>query len=213
MSGRSTARTSTRSQRIDALAAGADLADPGGARLARGDASDSISAPLVRAAHTTIRPMPMLKVRNMSSSGTRPSAAATRRAAAPPTTGSIDGACSAVRQHARQVVGDPAAGDVRHALRSARRRAAAGSAAGTSDAARAARRRSIVPSSGTSESTPQPGDLERDPPRERVAVGVQAGRGQADQDVAGARCAVPSISRRACDAPTMKPATSYSPSA
>ena len=55
---------------------------------------------------------------------------------------SIDLGMQPVRKDARQVVGDAAAGDVRHPLDHAAGRAAAGSPAGTTGAARAAPRRS-----------------------------------------------------------------------
>ena len=62
-------------------------------------------------------PMPMLNVRSMSSSGTPPALLEPledRRHAATPTRSIAR--VRARRQHARQVVGDAAAGDVRHAL-------------------------------------------------------------------------------------------------
>ena len=86
-------------------------------------------------------------------------------------------------------------------------------AADTSGAARAARRPTVAPSSGTTCRASQPGDVEDDAARERVAVGVQARRGQADQHVARRdRSAVDQLRSRSTT-PTMKPARSYSPSA
>ena len=145
--------------------------------------------------------MPMLNVRSMSASGTPPVCCSHWK---------IAGACHADRsiarvrarrQDARQVVGDAAAGDVRHPFDEACGRAAAGRPAGTSGAARAAPRRSARPSSGTTASHVEPGDVERNAPRQRVAVGVQSGRGQADRARRPARCVWPSIRRsRAHDA-------------
>ena len=43
----------------------------------------------------------------------------------------------------------------------------------------------VAPSSGTTSSRRQPRDVERDPPRQRIAVGVQPGGWEADQHVAG----------------------------
>ena len=141
-----------------------------------------------------------------------PRAGATERAAARPTIPIRTTASVPVGQHARQVVGDAAAGDVRHAL-DRRRRSSSGridrqvDRCGASSASP-----TVAPSSGTRSWTPSPRRSNTIAPRERVAVRVQAGRRQADQHVAGAmRAAVDQPV--ALDAPTMKPATSYSPSA
>ena len=127
--------------------------------------------------------------------------------------GTIDDGARALGQHARQIVGDAAAGDVRHALDHAVT-SSSGLMSGRYDRCGASSASPIVaPSSGTRESTPRPRDVEHDPARERIAVGVQAGRRQrrSARRPARMRPAVDQPSR--ATTPTMKPATSYSPSA
>ena len=99
-----------------AAGSGAHLTDDGCVRLTRAPAGARSSSSTAGAAHATISPMPMLNVRSMSSSGTAPA-----RCSHPKIGGTLPRRPSttrlgAVGQDARQVVGDAAAGDVRHAL-------------------------------------------------------------------------------------------------
>ena len=92
----------------------------------------------------------------------------------------------ACREHARQVVGDAAAGDVGHAFDEGGlawspikgRTTDRYDRCGTSSASPIER-----PSAGIDGVHGQPGAVERNAPRQRVAVGVQSGRGKTDEDV------------------------------
>ena len=140
-------------------------------------------------------------------------AAAAGRAAAPSTRRRSIAAPQPVRQDARQVVGDAAAGDVRHALDEPARRAAAASTAGTSDAARAAPRRRSRRARARSVSSVQPSDVEHDRAARAssrwCAARTTAGRSARRR----ARCAGRRSRVARSTTPTMKPARSYSPSA
>ena len=127
--------------------------------------------------------MPMLNVRIMSSAGTLPLFCSHRKSGGSSHDGGVDDRRGAVRQHARQVVGDPAAGDVRHRLD-----AAAVEQRTDHRQVRAVRLEQRV-ADGAAELRhmtidPQAQMLEHDPARQRVAVGVQPGRRNADQHVA-----------------------------
>ena len=165
-----------------------------------------------RCAQTTISPMPMLNVRNISSSAIAPARLQQLEERRHRPRAAIDRRGAPVGQHARQVVGDAAAGDVRHALDRARRRAAAGPPAGTSGAAqqRLADGRAELRHDGRRR---QAGDA-------RTARGAPASsRWCAGRTTAGrsarrpARSCRPSTICGRSTTPTMKPARSYSPSA
>ena len=157
--------------------------------------------------------MPMLNVRSMSSLGHGAGALEPAEERRHIPRSQADDGVGPWRQHPRQVVGDAAAGDVRHPL-DQRRRRSSGRMSGRYDRCGASSASpTVVPSSGTSIAHAKPQAIEHDPARERIAVGVQAGRRQADQDVAGDDSRGRRSAVRARRAPTMKPATSYSPSA
>ena len=197
----------------NSAAAALDGADRGRAappaaseRLAAADAASAT------AATATIRPTPMLNVRSMSSP--RHGAGLLepheeRRHLPRPT---VERPLGARRQHARQVVGDPAAGDVRHPLDQPRTRAAAGSRGRYERCGASSASATVTPSSGQRDRTPSPATRRRC--GARASSRWCAGRRTAGRSGRRpARCAVPSISRSRSTAPTMKPATSYSPSA
>ena len=143
------------------------------------------------AATARIMPMPMLSERRRSYSGTRPDSPSQRKIGGTRHDGAVDAGGGAGGKHARQVVGDAAAGDVRHALDQA-----AAEQRLDHRQVRAMRAQERV-ADGLAELRHVAVDVqlqlvERDLARQRIAVGVQAVRRQADQRVAGAR----SIGRR-----------------
>ena len=162
-------------------------------------------------AHTITIPIPMLNVRSMSSSGTLPAwrrNSNSRGGVHAPSHLQARGG----RKNSRQVVRDAAAGDVRHPLDQPRR-AAAVATAGRYDRCGAS---SASPTVSRSPGTAiVDASLQR---RTRCGARVNsrwcADRGrQPDQHVAGRRSTAVDQSVAASTTPTMKPATSYSPSA
>ena len=166
-------------------------------------------------ATTRIRPMPMLNVRSMSSRGTAPDRWSHWKSGGTVHELEMNDGVGAVRQHARQVVGDAAAGDVRHALD---RRRGAGQQRADERQVRAMRRqqrfaRPSCPARARDRATDRLQCVEHDRcarASSRWCAGRTRARRSARRPAAMPR---PSISRSRSTAPTMNPATSYSPSA
>ena len=119
--------------------AGDDEPDPDrmGLAVASQGVDDSLG---LSGAQTRTRPIPMLNARNISSRGIRPRSCSSRNSGGTVHARRSISAPHPSGRHARKVLGDAAAGDVRHALDESWLRAAAAPAADTSGAARAARR-------------------------------------------------------------------------
>ena len=118
--------------------------------------------------------MPMLNVRIMSSVGTRPLCCSQRKSGGTSHDDGVHDRRRAVRQHARQVVGNASAGDVRHPL----------DAAAVEQRAHQRQIRSMRLEERVADRAPELRDvtvdgesqlLEHDAPSERIAVRVQAG--------------------------------------
>ena len=131
---------------------------------------------------TKIIPIPRLNVRRQSSSGMSPMLAQQleNRQHRPGT--DLDAHAQAFRQNARRVFGDSSAGDMRRALAATRRRAARAAASDSCDGSSAALRRWSRQLGHCVRL--MTGDLKQQLARQRIAVGMQAGGGQPEQNVA-----------------------------
>ena len=136
-----------------------------------------------RASQPTIMPMPMLNARSISSSLTPPPCWRNVKTGGTRQRALRDRSAGALGQDARQVLGDPAARDVRHALHElpVDERLHRAQIAAVRHQQRVADRGAEL---GHVAVERQSEPLEHDPARQRVAVGVQAGRRDADEHVA-----------------------------
>ena len=126
----------------------------------------------------------MLNARNISSVAIAPRVCKQRKSGGTRPRARIDRRGAAVGQHARQILGDAAAGDVRHPLDESRVEQRPHRAQ-----VRPMRREQRLadassPSSGTNVVRREAADVEEHAARQRIAVGVQTGRRQADQHIA-----------------------------
>ena len=135
------------------------------------------------AAHTTTRPIPMLKARYISSIVDVASLLNAREDRRHDPRGSIDARRAPGRKDARQILGDAAAGDMRHPLDQARlnQRTHGGEVRPVRREKRVANGRTKLRDERVRR---QPGQVEEHVTRERIAIRVQSGRRQADERVA-----------------------------
>ena len=129
-------------------------------------------------------PMPQLKVRASSSGAMPPARASQANTGGSGQQAGIEHAGEACRQHAGDVLDQPAAGDVRQCLQAAggvRGKAGRDVDAGRGSAGLSPSGRSGSNGAGARQSRPAFGDHLAD---QRIAVGVQAAGGEAEDDVA-----------------------------
>ena len=164
------------------------------------------------AAQTTISPMPILKARNISSSADAPSRTKQLEDWRPLARRLDRSVQRNRRQHARQVLGDAAAGDVRHAPDDPASSSGSDRPADMTGACASSASPTDRPSSGTTVMASS-----RTARRTRGAPASSRwceGRTTASRSAhRRARSPRPSTIRLRSTTPTMKPATSYSPSA
>ena len=176
--------------------AGNDAADPP-VRLAPSLEADPRRRRSLASGTTATMPIPRLNVRRISASATLPvSCIQRKRGGTGQVPRSISAAVPSGRMRGMLSVSPPPVMCARP-RDEVRRRARPAAPAGRSGARPAAPRPPSSPSASTLSCTLRPRDLEEELAGQGVAVGVQPGGGEADEDVPGTRCAEPSSTVRA----------------
>jgi hypothetical protein len=170
------------------------------AASSRGDGIGAVGAT------TTTMPMPQLKVRSISASATPPAAASQAKTAGRARR-RVDRGAEAVGQHARQVLGQAAAGDVGEGVHAAG--ADRGEQRAHVDAGGFEQRLAEGRVGEGGGRVPGEAGVGDDAAHEAEAVGVDPRGGEAEQDVASATPSGRAVPRSI--APTAKPARSKSP--